>query len=379
MGVCCHLRSSVSVWMYRRARFACSILPVAAVLLLQVGAQNGAPHGTGVSERATTQTENFAETDLQKGTDLTRRGQFKEAIPFLLSARTEAPGDYEAGFNLALCYLGVGEFKQAIDVLLDLHDSGHDTAAVNNLMAQAYVGDRQPQQAFRALQEASKLTPMDERLYSFVADACTDHYAYGLGLKVVDLGLVHLPGSARLHYERAVFLGRLDRLDEANPEFQLASKLAPGTDLAYLALIQERLYEDNPAEALALAREGIKAGHRDYQMLSLMGTVLMFAGASPGHPEFVEARGALEASVAEQPDYSTSQIALGKLYMMDGRLRDAAAHLEIGRRLEPQNPAVYKSLAEVYRALGEREKSKECLAALSALLQEKTATRAGEK
>ena len=260
-----------------------------------------------------------------------------------------------AKFNLALCYLGVHNFNQAIDVLSDLHNNGHDTAAVNNLMAQAYVGDSQPQRAFQALQEASKQTPIDERLYSFVADACTDHYAYELGLQIVDLGLLHLPGSARLHYERAVFLGRLGRLGEADPEFQLANKFAPGSDLAYLSLIQERLYEDKPAEALAVARTGINAGHRDYQMLSLLGTVLMYAGASPGQSEFAEAREALEASVAAQPEYSTSQIALGKLYLMEGRHRDAVTHLEIGRRLEPQNPSVYKSLATAYRGLGERK------------------------
>lgn len=374
MVVDCDLHFRVSARMRRRARVSCSILFMMAMLLVEATAQNSARQATGASAKDTAQTEVFAETDLQKGTDLTRRGLFKEAIPLLLSARAEAPEDYMAGFNLALCYLGVDDFKQAINVLSDLRNNGQNNAAVNNLMAQAYVGDGQPQRAFQALEAASIQTPTDEKLYSFVADACTDHYAYDLGLKVVDLGLVHLPNSARLHYERAVFLGRLDRLDEANPEFQIASKLAPESDLAYLSLIQERLYEDKPVEALALAREGIKAGHRDYQMLSLLGTVLMYTGASPGQPEFVEARKALEASVAAQPQYSTSQIALGKLYMMEGKLSDAAMHLEIGRRLEPQDPAVYKSLAEVYRGLGEREKAKDSLSMLSALLQEKTAT-----
>jgi predicted Zn-dependent protease len=368
------LHGSLSAKQRGSVRRACGAVLIAAVLLSEAKAQNAVPRAAGVSERDTTQSEASAEADLHKGIDLTRRGLFKEAIPFLLRARGEVTEDYAAGFNLALCYLGVGEFKQAIRSLSDLHSSGYNTAAVNNLLSQAYVGDGQPQRAFQALEEASRQTPKDEKLYAFVADACTDHYAYGLGLRVVDLGLRQLPGSARLHYERAVFLARLDRLEEANPEFQLASKLAPGSDLAYLALIQENLYEDKLPEALSLAREGIKAGHRDYQMLSLLGTVLMHAGAAPGQPEFVEAREALEASVAAQPAYSTSQIALGKLYMMEGRLSDAVTHLEIGRRLEPRNPAVYTSLARAYRQLGDRNKAQESLAVLSALLREKTAT-----
>ena len=359
---------------HRRALFVWAAFFLGGSLLAAARPQSsGSPvHRTSTSNPSVNQT--LSQTDLQRGIDLTRRGSFKEAIPSLLKARTDFPEDYAAGFNLGLCYLGIGEFKQAITTLNDLRNSGHDTAAVNNLLAQSYIGDGQAVPAMQALERASRETPKDESLYAFVADACTDHYAYALGLQVIDLGLQQLPGSARLHYERAVFLARLDRLEEAKPEFQLASKLAPGSDLAYLALIQESLYEDNLPQASSLAREGIKAGHRDYQMLSLLGTVLMHAGAAPGQPEFVEARTALEASVAAQPSYSTSQIALGKLYLMEGRWRDAVTHLEIGRKLEPQNPSVYTSLAAAYRRLGDREKAQESLSVLSELLREKSAS-----
>jgi len=348
----------------------CGTVLMGAVLFTEVKAQNaGSPASANDTVRGATTS---VDAELRKGIDLTRQGRFKEAIPFLLKAQSRTHTDYVAGFNLALCYLGVGDFKQAIANLNELHDGGYNTAAVNNLLSQAYVGNGQSERAFQALEEASRQTPKDEKLYAFVADACTDHYVYDLGLRVVDLGLRQLPDSARLHYERAVFLARLDRFEEAEPEFVMASKLAPGSDLSYLALIQEKLYEDKLSDALSLAHEGIKAGHRDYQMLSLLGTVLMHAGAVPGQPEFAEARVALETSVALCPAYSTSQIALGKLYLMEGHLQEAVLHLEAGRRLEPRNPAVYTSLARAYRQLGDRTKAEDSLAALSSLLREKT-------
>jgi Flp pilus assembly protein TadD len=80
------------------------------------------------------------------------------------------------------------------------------------------------------------------------------------------------------------------------------------------------------------------------------------------------------ASVAANPGYSTSQIALGKLYLMEGRAGDAVAHLESGQRLEPRNPTVYTSLARAYRQLGEHEKAQESLIKLAGLLREKTVT-----
>jgi predicted Zn-dependent protease len=353
---------------------ACAAVLITAVLSSESKAQSVGPPHPLVPQTYPARSDDLTDANLHKGLELARRGLFREAIPLLLSVRGQVAENYAVGFNLALCYLGAGEFKEAIRSLKDLAGDGYNTVAMNNLLSQAYVGDGQPERAFQALKDASRQTPKDESLYAFVADACTDHYAYSLGLRVVDLGLSNLPDSARLHYERAVFLARLDRLEEARPEFQKASKLAPGSDLAYLALIQENLYEDKLQEALSLVREGIKAGHRDYQMLSLLGTVLIHAGVTPGQPEFAEAREALEASVSAHPAYSTSQIALGKLYLMEGRPKDAVAHLESGRQLEPQNPAVYTSLARAYRQLGELDKAQKSLNTLSTLLHEKSAS-----
>ncbi len=172
---------------------ACCAAMMMGMLLRGAGAQNRIPPSSG-SENGAAQREGPSPSELQKGVELTRRGQFAEAIPSLLKAREEAPGSYAAAFNLALCYLGVGDFKRAIGMLTELRGSGHDSAAVNNLLAQSYIGDGQLRLALDAVRAASRQTPKDERLYAFVADACTDHYDYGLGLQVVELGLQQLPG-----------------------------------------------------------------------------------------------------------------------------------------------------------------------------------------
>jgi len=354
------------------------VLPLLLIVALVASLPRGAAaqlDSTASSQNGTrSQTKDpAAEMALQKGIVLTGQGRFEEAIAPLLQARGKVAEEYASEFNLALCYLGTGRYGQAISILSALRAGSHDTAAVNNLLAQSYIGSREQERALEALQRAAAQTPKDERLYAYVADSCTDHNEYALGLRVVEIGLKHLPDSARLHYERAMFLARLDRLEEAKPEFGRANELAPGGDIAYLATVQEALYEEDFAKALRLVRGAIEAGHHDYQMLSLLGTILMHVGATPGQATFSEAREALEASVAAQPRYSTAQIALGKLYLMEGRTRDAVSHLETGRDLEPWNPSVYTSLATAYRRLGEREKSRECIKVLAALLRKNNA------
>jgi tetratricopeptide (TPR) repeat protein len=312
-----------------------------------------------------------AASELRVGTDLTRRGLLQKAIPHLLAAKKAGLDPYAVGVNLGICYLGSGSYKQAIAELESLRASGHRSTTIDNLLAQAYLGDGQTGPAYQVFLEAVASAPKDEKLYAYMADACTDHQDYDLGLRMMDVGLKQLPDSARLHYERAVFLGRLGRFEEGKPDFERAAQLAPDSYIGTLARVQKDLYEDKPKAATNLLRQAIRRGHRDYQTLSLLGSVLLFEGAAPGQPEFAEAQNALEQSARERPDYSETQIALGKLYLREGRYKDAAQHLEIGRRLQPGNAAVYTSLATAYRALGQPEKAREMTRHLGRLLAEK--------
>ncbi|MGA8441118.1 MAG: tetratricopeptide repeat protein [Candidatus Sulfotelmatobacter sp.] len=310
------------------------------------------------------------EAELQAGTILTRKGLFKEAIPHLLAARGRVTNEYAADFNLALCYVGSSQFKLAIDVLNGLRSRGHDGVDVGNLLAQAYIGNAQPQEAMASLERAANLAPQNEKLYVFVADAFMDHQDYSLGLKAVEIGLVNLPKSARLHYERALFLAQLDELDQAKPDFEMASQLAAGSEIGYLAAARERLLVGDIPEAVRTAREGVKKGYENPALLTLLGEALIRSGATPGQPDFVEAQTVLQKAVAKQPNDPTSQLALGGLYLMAGRLEDAITHLEIARQIEPGKASVYANLARAYQRAGELSEAQVAMARLAEINQE---------
>jgi predicted Zn-dependent protease len=308
-----------------------------------------------------------ADQELQKGTALTRNGHFTEAIPHLLAAHGRVTNEYAASMNLAICYIATDQPTKAIPILNGMRASSHDNADVNNLLAQAYIGDSQNKKGLEALQRAASITPNNEKLYMFVADACMSKQAYPLGIQVAELGLHNLPQSARLHFERAMFLSLLDRFDEAKPDFALARKLAPGSDIAYVAGAQESMLDGNVPEAIRIAREGTKRGDAGFLLLTLLGEALLRSGATPGQPEFAEAQAALEKAVADRPNYPSSQLALGKLYLIGNRVSDAVTHLEIARNLNPGNPAVYSNLAAAYRKQGDLQKAEDALATLAKL------------
>lgn len=314
-----------------------------------------------------------AHAEFQAGSALTRQGFFEQAIPHLLAARRQGFAPYATGVNLAICYLGTHQYREAISDLRELAGDGKANATVYNLLAQAYLGNGEKPEAWKSFLSAAQVTPKDERLYDYLADACTDQGDYSMGLQVVNHGLKELPDSARLHYERAVFLARLGSLEQAKPEFEQAMHLAPGSDIGYLAEVQQELYDDQYEKAEAVLRRAIAAGNADFRMQSLLGTVLLHEGAAPGEPRFAEAKAALSKAAEEHPNDSATQIALGKIYLMEGQPRAAVDHLEVARRVDPNNVAIYASLASAWQKLGERQKAAAMRRQMSRLVAQQSA------
>src|SRR5262249_3228032 len=153
--------------------------------------------------------------------------------------------------------------------------SASAVADVQNLLAQAYVGNSRPDEAYAALERAAAVTPENEKLYVFVVDACRDRRAYGLGFKVVGLGFRKLPQSVRLHYERGLFLSSLDEFDQAKRDFEQASQLAQGSEIGYVSGAQMALLSGDVAGAIRVAREGVQHGVAGRLLLPLLGEALL--------------------------------------------------------------------------------------------------------
>lgn len=319
-----------------------------------------------------------AQAELRTGSELTRQGYLEQAIPHLLAAQRAGLDPYAVGVNLGICYLGTDQYRQAISVLQSLDASGLGNATVDNLLSQAYIANGQSSEALRAFLRAAAFDPKDEKPYDYLADACTDHQQYELGLQIVSHGLTQLPDSARLHYEKALFLSELGSFGEAKADFDRAAQLAPNSYIGYLAQVQKALYEGDLPAADKILHQAIQAGNRDYRTLSLLGTVLLHEGVIPGQPQFAEAQSALEESAREQPDYPSTQIALGQIDLMQGNAKEAVVHLEIGRRLEPENASVYANLANAYEMLGERSRARAMRQQMGRLLAEKKTLTGGQ-
>ena len=314
--------------------------------------------------------DSSTEAELQRGIALTRSGTFEEAIPHLLAARGRVRDGYAARFNLALCYAATARYALAVELLTELRSDGHSNENVLNLLAQSWIGERQPEKAWTIFQDAVRLTPKNEQLYIMVAEAAMDFGYYALGRQMVETGLTHLPRSARLVFEDAMLLAHLDFLDDARQQLRKVGELAPGSDVAYIAAAQRNLFEGNVQEAVRVAREGIAKGNRHFMLLTLFGEAVLSSGTELDSQEFAEARVALEQAVALRPSYASAHIALGRLQLIEGRLEDAIMRFDLAREIDPGNPAVYSNLAAALRKRGDSARAEEMLTILAKLNQE---------
>lgn len=312
------------------------------------------------------------ESELQEGIQSTKAGRFAEAIPHFLAARgnVAAKFAFAVEFNLGICYVGTKQFAEAIRVLKPLAEKNKQNAAVENLLAQALIGNAEKEEGWTAFEMAVKLTPRDEKLYAFVADACAEQREYALGLRLVDLGLVHLPDSARLRYQRGYFLALLDRVDEAKAEFERTIELSPDSEIAAVAETQKYFYLGDPAGTARVARKAVREGRANHIVLTALGESLLRLGAVPGEAEFSEAEGALRRAVEEKQSYPSAQIALGALLLESKYLDEAIAHLEKARELDPRSPRAYAQLGAAYKKRGELKKAEEMFQALAKLNRE---------
>lgn len=311
-----------------------------------------------------------AKAQFSLGLALAQHELFAEAIPYFELVRQSFPDSYDAGFNLANCYVQAKKYAQAIEVLRALKERGHKTAELDNLLGEAFEGNQQVNEAIEALREATLLAPEDENNYIDLSALCIDHEAFDLGLEVLNVGLHYRPESDRLVFQRGLLHAMQGHFDLADMDFQLASKLAPEKNLAYVGLGVSYMQTGNLPEAIRTLRKRVQERPADATLQYLLGEALIRSGVSPGDPQFTEAEVALSQSVKLSRTFEPSRVQLAKLKLREGHVDEAVELLEQARSLDPKDKAACSQLAIAYRRQGKPELAAAMLSALTKLNDE---------
>jgi len=136
------------------------------------------------------------------GIVLEQSGLPQRAIPYFELVHQRYPDAYDIAFDLVLTCVEAKEFKEAVEIGNDLIRRGHETSELDNILAEAYAGNNQIQQAVDAFRRAIALDPTDEENYLDFVALCMNQRSLQAGMTVVEVGLKAHPASDRLIFMR---------------------------------------------------------------------------------------------------------------------------------------------------------------------------------
>jgi Flp pilus assembly protein TadD len=307
-------------------------------------------------------------------TALANTEQFSDAVVYFSELQHRFPESYDVGYDLAVSQLGAHQYAAVVETAQKMIQRGQETEELENVLAEAYIGEKQPQLAVDSLRRAIALNPEDESNYLDFGSLCMDHQDFVNAAKVLEVGLKVHPDSARLIFQRGVLNAMQDHFQLAERDFEQASVLDPGTDSGSIALGITYMETGNAAQAITLIRKQLSKKPEDANLLYLLGEALLRTGPSSGDKVFLEAKTSLEQSVRLDPNLCLSHVDLGKVYLQEGRFEDAVSQLEQARRLDPHEKSTYWHLAIAYRHLGKPEKAQKMVKDLQEILEEQRAT-----
>ncbi len=312
-----------------------------------------------------------AELHFQAGTMLGKAGLYPEAAKHFGLSKQGYSDPYAAAYNQVLMFVRGSRFPEAIQATEALlRDDGFKRAELYNLVSEAYLGNRQLQQAYDSLRTATKIDPKHEKSYGDLISLCMGFSNFQLGLDIANVGLHHLPGSYRLHVQRGVMEAKLGRLAEAQRDFEHAARLSPEEPLPHATLAIALMQQGRLPEAILALRKRLQSDSGYFLNFYLLGEALVRSGVRVQDAAGDEALEAFETAIRLHPGFAPARVSLGKLLLKRDQVDAAIEHLETAMTLDPDESAPIYQLGRAYQRQGNADRAKELMARVREIADE---------
>ena len=254
--------------------------------------------------------------------------------------------DTQLALRLATVLNRHGQYAAAIRALSRVQ-SDPDAQIV---LAEAYEGQKEPQQAYAALSRAIQYAPGNERAYSAMALFASEHQNNRFALEVLDKGLKNVPASSTLLLQRGILLALEGDRENAERTLRSAAALKPSWALPLLSVGILQLESARLDEAAATFQQATGTWPRDESAHYLYGLTLTRKGDEGSR---TAAMTALARALALNPNDARARILLGQTYVTAGRTQDGVRELRRGLQSDPHNPTALYQLSLACRKLGQ--------------------------
>jgi tetratricopeptide (TPR) repeat protein len=259
-----------------------------------------------------------------------------------------------------------GKTKDA-EALLRAASAAHpNSARLHGALGQLLLRDHNYEDSVQEFGLASQIEPDSEEYNLLLSEALLGWKHYGVALDFLNAVSAKFGGLAQFHYDRGIAYYNLNKMNEAQAEFQQAIKLSPNFDRAQFLLAACRLSMGDRTEGLDTLRALTKQHPDNSIYWSTLGKALGAAGGD-------EALHAVRQALKLTPNSAEAQFTAATVYGETGDFADARPLLEHLEKLNPKMIEIHVQLAHAYSRLGQRELARKETMIASQLQQENAA------
>jgi Tfp pilus assembly protein PilF len=297
------------------------------------------------------------------GTVLLEAGLFAEAAVELEAAIAAEPSNPDRVVLLAHAYREQKNLPAAGRLLEAAVARGVQSGAVYATLAEVYEESGHAENAIPAMRRAIQLEPKSEKYRFRYAMLLTDTQAPQAAVIRLQESLAEFPRSSRLWFAMGLAQFQDNKNEEATRAFshalELDARMFPA--LAYLGMIS--VDQGKAPDAIAYYRRALAVDEHSPVVHYLIAEA--FSKLSPPNEEENESH--LKRSLILDPGFQQAHLALGKLYLRNNRLAEAAAELEAVIKADPKLAEAYYQLGRVYVRLKKKGEAQAILAKFESL------------
>lgn len=278
-------------------------------------------------------------------------GDPRKALGPLRDYAKSKPDDWQAWFQLGVCYQELRRNDEAVEALKKALFLKDDVARVHRHLATVYALSQRHAKALNSCKEAIRLAPEDERAHLALAET---YRALDRQLDAIDAikeAIRLQPRKANSHIRLGNAYADIEQYDKAMQAFQKALTLQPGYPLAYNCIARAFARQDELEKAVVANRRALVAMPNYPSALFDLGWL---------HAELEQHQKALEYSrkfLDVVPDSAMGYNNLASSYEDIEDYEKAIDNYKESIRLDPQSGWPHNGLASVYEKQGLHEKA----------------------
>jgi tetratricopeptide (TPR) repeat protein len=301
---------------------------------------------------------------------LVKLNQFNQATRVFQRTVALNPSDPRERRLLATIQLMDHRPMDALGTLAPLLQTDNPDAGTLELASTAYEDSKDTSLAVTTLRQAILLEPRNVNLYLDFVNISYTHGSFQVGIDVINDGLDLLPKAAPLYFARGVLYVELVQYDKAEADFEKAYELDPVQSLSAAAQGLAAAQQNDFDRALSKVQASLARKPNDALMLYLEADILAAKNADPGSPDFELAVRSARKAVALEPSLAPARGVLAKLYLKQGKYREAVEQCRKALASDPTDQKVVYHLIQALRKTGNTDEIPELLKRLALLREE---------